>query len=560
VRLVIHHLKKDLRYLRLLLLPWFVLLLVNSLLIRSGLDLSIASEEGIEVLSSAYVLLYVLQQILQIVIVCQLVQADALAGTTAFWLTRPISRKQLLLSKSLFVLLVLLLPSVIAEVIVLQVNGISVSQTLYALPQEIILQSALFLMPTMLLASLTPSLARLAIVGLGSVTAFFLIHYAVLASVMTFGTASRRRMSAVFPGQWPTIFSGNPSGMMVSAILAIGLCGMVIASQYLKRRTVHSATAAVLGMCLVIAALNLWSWDLLRSRQWWSARTGLNPESIQLVVSKEPGAGFVRDDRGQLMILGRVEPQGVPPDYFLEVIRQKAAVEFSDRKRVTSSLDYPWGLFGNSGFAGGLQLEKDLKVLNDPAPMTRPMAIPLLSLDVETFQSYQGAPATYSAEAMLRVYERLTTILPLTPGSSDKDDLGRTSLVRIVPNQDTLLAGLSKSKRDGFVISLRESGVRQWVQRTSVSGALYVLRNQARKEALFGRPLPQDIFGRFPTLHRLVISRSSIYFTTAGIPDYQGPVIDEQWLQQAELVRVTSRVIGQFSKSVRAENFVMKTP
>ena len=559
MRLVIHHLKKDLRYLRLVLLTWFVLLLVNSLLIRSGLDLSIASEEGIEVLSSAYVLLYVLQQILQIVIVCQLVQADALAGTTAFWLTRPISRRQLLLSKSLFVLLVLLLPSVIAEVIVLQVNGISVSQTLYALPQETILQSALFLMPTMLLASLTPSLARLAITGLGSVTAFFLIHYAVLASVMTFGTASRRRMSGVFPGQWPTIFSGNPSGMMVSAILAIGLCGMVIASQYLKRRTVHSATAAVLGMCLVIAALNLWSWDLLKSSEWWSARTGLSPESIQLVVTKDAGAGFVRDDRGQLMILGRVEPQGLPHDYFLEVIGHRAAMEFSDRKRVTSSLDYPWGLFGDWGFASGLQLEKDVKVLNDPAPMTKPMA-PLLSLDVETFQNYQSAPATYSAEALLRVYERLTTTLSLTPGSSHKDDLGGMTLIRIVPNQDTLLAGLSKFKPDGFVISLRESGVRQWVQRTSLSGALYILRNQARKEALFGRSLPQDIFGRFPALHRLVISRTSIYFTTAGIPDYQGPVIDEQWLQQAELVRVTSRVIGQFSKSVRAENFVMKTP
>ena len=72
--------------------------MVNSLLMRSGLDLLIPSDEGIEVLSAAYVLLYVMQQILQIVIVCQLVQADALAGTTAFWLTRPISRKELLLT------------------------------------------------------------------------------------------------------------------------------------------------------------------------------------------------------------------------------------------------------------------------------------------------------------------------------------------------------------------------------------------------------------------------------------------------------------------------------
>jgi ABC-type transport system involved in multi-copper enzyme maturation permease subunit len=185
--LVIHHLKKDIRQLRSLLALWFLLLLVNSLLLRSGLDRFVASDEGVEVLATAYVLLYVLQQIVQIVIVCQLVQADALAGTTAFWLTRPISRKELLLSKSLFVLLILVLPSLLAEVIVLRINGISVSSILSALAEEVILQGALFLVPAMLVAVLTPNLVRLVVAGLASVTAFFLIHYTVLATVMGLG-------------------------------------------------------------------------------------------------------------------------------------------------------------------------------------------------------------------------------------------------------------------------------------------------------------------------------------------------------------------------------------
>ncbi len=173
VNLVIHHLKKDLRHLRLLLVQWFLLLLVNSFLIRSRLDRLIASDEGIEVLATAYVLLYVLQQILQIVIVCQLVQADALAGTTAFWVTRPISRKTLLLSKSLFVLLMLVLPSLVAEVIVLWANGISASYMLFALPEEVMLQTAFFLVPSMLVAALTPNLARLVVAGLASATPSF---------------------------------------------------------------------------------------------------------------------------------------------------------------------------------------------------------------------------------------------------------------------------------------------------------------------------------------------------------------------------------------------------
>ena len=137
--------------------------------------------------------------------------------------------------------------------------------------------------------------------------------------------------------------------------------------------------------------------------------------------------------------------------------------------------------------------------------------------------------------------------------------MGELTLLSVAPNQNTFLTVLSNSKRDGFIVTLRESGVRYWLQRTSLSGALYVLRNRARKEALFGRPYPKDIFGKFPAQHRLVVSRSLIYFTTAGIPNYQGPVIDEEWLQQAELLRVDTRVVGQFSTSVRADNFVMNT-
>jgi len=553
MNLILHHLKKDIRCLRLLLLLWFLLLMVNSLAMRSGLDRLILSDEGTEVLAAAYVLLYVLQQILQIVIVCQLVQADALAGTTAFWLTRPISRTELLLSKSLFVLLILVLPSLIGEGIVLQINGISVSQTLSVLLQEIILQSAFFVIPPMLLAALTPNLARLVVTGVASVTAFFLIHYAVLASVMSFGTASRRRMSAVFPGQWPTILSTKPSAMVVSAILTVGLGGMVIIYQYLKRRTLNSGAAAVLGMCLVIATLNFWSWDLLKPRESLPAQSELIPQSLKPVVRRE-GARFMRGDAGNLTILGQFELQGVPSNFFLVLIGLQGTLQLSSEKVVPFTFDYPLWFFGDE-----FRLEKEVKVLNEPWPGIGPRAIPLLSVDTETFQDYKDTPGTYSAEARLAAYQRLSTTVPLKTGSRHKGNSGEITLLGIVPNQGTFLTALSNSKRDGFIVTLRESGVRQWLLGTSLTGGSYILRNRDRNEALFGRSDGKDLFGGFPALHRLVVNRSSIYFTTAGIANYQGPVIDEEWLEQAELLRVESRFIGQFSKSVHIESFVMNT-
>jgi hypothetical protein len=400
---------------------------------------------------------------------------------------------------------------------------------------------------------LTPSLARLVVTGVASATAFFLIHYAVLASVMSFGTASRRRMNAVFPGQWPTILSTKPSAMVVSAILTVGLGGIVIIYQYLKRRTLNSGAAAVLGMCLVIATLNFWSWDLLKPRDSLPARSELIPQTLKPVVRRERRT-FMRGDAGQLTILGQVELQGVPSNFFLVLTALQATLRFSAEKVASSAFDYPLWFFGEE-----FQLEKEVKVLNEPWPGIGPRAIPLLSVDTETFQDYKDTPGTYTAEARLAAYQRLSTTVPLKTGSRYKGNSGEVTLLGIVPNQGTFLTALSNSKRDGFIVTLRESGVRQWLLGTSLTGASYILRNRDRNEALFGRPNGKDLFGGFPALHRLVVNRSSIYFTTAGIANYQGPVIDEEWLEQAELLRVESRFIGQFSKSVHIESFVMNT-
>ena len=92
--LILHHLKKDIRCLRLLLSLWFLLLLLNSLLMRSGLDRFTVTSEGSKPGHRSLDPLC-LQQLLQLAIVAQLVHADGLAGTTSFWLTRPISRKEL---------------------------------------------------------------------------------------------------------------------------------------------------------------------------------------------------------------------------------------------------------------------------------------------------------------------------------------------------------------------------------------------------------------------------------------------------------------------------------
>jgi hypothetical protein len=92
-------------------------------------------------------------------------------------------------------------------------------------------------------------------------------------------------------------------------------------------------------------------------------------------------------------------------------------------------------------------------------------------VDTETFQDYKDTPGTYTAEARLAAYQRLSTSVPLKTGTRHKGNAGEVTLLGIIPNQGTFLAAISNSKRDGFIVTLRESGVRQWLLGTSLTGA-----------------------------------------------------------------------------------------
>ncbi len=342
--------------------------------------------------------------------------------------------------------------------------------------------------------------------------------------------------------------------MLVSALLTIALGAMVIVYQYLRRKTVISATGATLGMCLVIATLNFWPSDPRLFSGVLPASSDINPENVKLIIHRVTEAGFLNGEAGELTIFGKFEFDGVPPNFLLWFTKFRANLSLPNGKAVSSSFDNP--VFSFLNFS---PVEKELRILNDPSndpyPGSRPPVISLLAVDTETFKNFQDTPGTYRAEASLDVYQRLTATSPLEPRLRVKGDSGETTILRIVPHESVLPSPIPRS--DGVVFTLRESGIRQWLRQRSLTGPSYMLRNRSREEAILGSLRPKDIFGRFPALHRLVVNRSLIYFTTGGVPNYQGPAINEEWLRGAELVRFENCFIGQFSKSVRVDNFVM---
>ena len=90
------------------------------------------------------------------VIVASLVHADPLVSTDAFWLTRPISRRVLFLSKLLSMLLVLAVPAALAQIAPMIAYGVPPLDVMWLLSENL-LYFAAGLTTVFAAAALTPN-------------------------------------------------------------------------------------------------------------------------------------------------------------------------------------------------------------------------------------------------------------------------------------------------------------------------------------------------------------------------------------------------------------------
>jgi ABC-type transport system involved in multi-copper enzyme maturation permease subunit len=245
MNIVTHIFKKDLRHNRVLLVVWLVLLAVQYGLV------GVTVNPGDEVMQSLYETISNLTPelliLLMIVLIPLLVHDEPLVGTTAFWFTRPISRTDLLKSKTLFVLLVLTLPPLAGETIVLAANGATGHDLLLAAP-EIVMEGLAIVLCVGLLAVVTSNFGRFAIAVAVTWVSLF------LAAMVISWVQLLLRTKGILGQQ-----SYNPtleqSREVVSLLLTILAGGAVIAHQYLSRNTYRTIAGMVVGLVLVTAVM-----------------------------------------------------------------------------------------------------------------------------------------------------------------------------------------------------------------------------------------------------------------------------------------------------------------
>ena len=149
MKLVRHIIRKDFRHLRFYLAGWLGLLIVAPFVVTL--------EGPLEFF--AIVFIGVLKIVLLALIVSSLVHSDSLVGSTSFWLSRPVSARQLLAAKSLFLASTLIFPTLLVEVLILLFHRVTAQDILRSIP-EALLYTLLPIAILMVLAALTRSLLR----------------------------------------------------------------------------------------------------------------------------------------------------------------------------------------------------------------------------------------------------------------------------------------------------------------------------------------------------------------------------------------------------------------
>ena len=240
--LILHLVRKDFYRSRLILGIWYLILILTVVTnakrgqVLEGLDpaweIPTVAEYRVGVLLMVTQLLNLVDAVMRAAIVAKLVHEDSLVGSTAFWLSRPVSGGRLLASKAILVVLAMVVPPIVMQLAVRnQVGSSSLTMTeVFVLP---VLTTAFLMM----LAVLTPSLTRMAALG------------TIMAGVAIVGFLGLSWFAMPLAEDFAyedALRTLPPWGPLLTVCIA------VICHQYLTRRTKRSLVIAFAGIPILL--------------------------------------------------------------------------------------------------------------------------------------------------------------------------------------------------------------------------------------------------------------------------------------------------------------------
>ena len=585
MNLTLHFIAKDFRCLWPYLTLLYVLLVLHAALVGLGAligTLIIGPYGDTPFLRIALNLLlelaFVLKVCLLAVMVARLVQGDSTVGSSAFWLSRPVSGGRLLLSKALFLVLTVILPVLLVESGVLLVHGVLPFDTLRSIPQ-IILPVLLATLALMMLASLTSSLPRMMFLGILSVVAVVLVNSAMAWLRPALFTMGGQHVAA------PLAVPGPGWGWTVSFLLPFSVAGAVVFHQFLTRRTIVSGTLALSGLLLAFLLLEFRPGDfwpvkpeigeeILDSEQ-VSARVAqgslaLDRESaLHQVFGLSPEDAGLESGRGKRIFLkGRIELEGLPP--YLSALPgllsarmvlpsgEALAVErYQSPRWLHLMMRYytPFVPFSTSDSQGSdllRQVPGEVRFLSARGDELIQPSMDLFRVSEDFHERYRGVEIVYSAQVdFFLVRTDVAATLRLERGTAHDRGSDRFEILWV-------------DRSGGEFLFVELSHRLHRVAGEGWTTVTHVLRNPSTREVLLGSDHGFSVSNASTGLTLLGFSPAltfpSLEFESLQLTfklSERGQPLPETWLQGAELVRIETTHLGVFSKTIRIEDLVM---
>ena len=551
MNLTLHLVAWDLRCLRPYLGLWLGLVVLQAALIVSYIGLpghlfapdAGFSSEAPEVFLALFTWLVAVLKIgLLAVLVARLVHKDPTVGDTAFWLSRPLSRVRLLAGKSLFLLLAVILPSLLVEVVLLLICGATPQDTLRSVPQILFL-TLLAVASLAMLAAVTTNLARTSLLGV-----LVFLGLAVLVTLLLAWRTVRRALVSDFVSDFGIGLEGAALVLAATALI-------VIAHQYLTRRTMRSRILLVSGVALTSWFLASWSLHTM-TRGAVPAEdpgipdaagigAGIERHSLSLVRSRVAesrfGPPFEATDAGSILLKGTVALDPLPPGVLVTSVGISARL----RSRLGDSVSTPffsrrreWEPVGSNPLKPPIDQGEAALLARLPRDAVR-----LFRLSESDYERYRGVPLVYSGTVRFLVQRPKVAAMPLVEGAR----LDRGS-------DQARILGIGRRRGS---LTVRISETRHRLRGEDQTETRWLLVNRSRGEFLTGGSLDSTALFSPPLLSGIVpmleARRSRLGFRLPA----DGLERDAAWIEGAELVRLETSNLGRFSKPVRMEGLVL---
>ncbi|HPS54932.1 MAG TPA: hypothetical protein PLP05_04985 [Sedimentisphaerales bacterium] len=552
--------KKDLMRLKYLLIAWFLLILAQSALGIGGNKIATEVFEFQMILPLLAKMISFLQALMMIVIVPLIIQDDSLVGTTAFWYTRPISRKGLLLAKSFMISIILVIPLLLAELFVLAANGATACQLLLAVP-EVLTEKLAIIVPFAILATLTAKFSRYALVGIIIFAAFTIISIIMSVVPMFFNNLSKY-IYDLDPYR-------NPS-LLASVNFAKGLYIFLIGSalithKFLTRRTEKTINYLLVAFLVMICFTRLWEWDFLQKEcvtvpsSPAISNLSVDFDTQYLIISDE--VRYRKTDTREKSISSKQRIKGLPAGQFtISMVMDSVQMQYPDGTTLKSEYlsSFTNEAFSSEKFMLPIQTAlKDVKLLNpykDNSSSTE-----IFCLDESSLFQFKDKKGIYSANANFDIYEyKIVSRIPLKLGSKDSfgseqvviyDILERPNVVSVIINEKKINLLFDRSVKKTSQFDMAQEIYASY-------SPVYLIVNEKRGEAFLpevGNNLNTDAMEIFEL--RLKTKAKMFDFTNQNDRNAFIPEINKEWLADAELVRLDAVQVGTEKITFTIEDF-----